>query len=250
MSTSSGIPKFCSNCGRKPTKNRTLNEHTAICSDCTVEIDDNPIAASQANHPSTTYPHPPAPPCDIDDSPTLNNVTFGALNDWLTATYTSHVAHIDQRLTKEINQVKEDVDKTKTDLANTNNELMQLKKNLTDFKRTSNENAAALEQCVRSLEEESKKHKMVSDNNLKYLVNLDRNNRRQNICVFGVPENDLRIDGSTATTDKDKCGVILTYIGVPVLDQATDIFRLGKPTADSKPRPIKLKFPSSEGPKI
>ena len=91
----------------------------------------------------------------------------------------------------------------------------------------------------------------ISDNNLKYLVNLDRNERIQNVCLFGVPEDntDLTIEETTASTDKDKFELILNYISAaPVLNQTTDIFRLGKLTTGNGPRPIKIKFISSEGP--
>ena len=86
--------------------------------------------------------------------------------------------------------------------------------------------------------------KAVGQNNLKYLVNLDRNIRREHIIIFGVPEEgtDLEANDVTAKTDVEKCDFILRHIEVPM--DNVHPFRLGQPTA-GKVRPIKLKCTSS-----
>ena len=191
---------------------------------------------------------PPRPPaCDVDDEETLNNVPFGSLKKWLNDTLSHHVAQIDERLSREIGVVKEDLKSTKAALQETTSEVKKLKKEVTDFKKTSNETVSGVANRVKNLEAEMKNHKTVSDNNLKYLINLDRNDRRKNVILFGVPEvdNDLTVNGNVASTDQKKCELILTYIGVPIIEKVSELFRLGKPV-DDKVRPMKLKFSSSE----
>ena len=39
------------------------------------------------------------------------------------------------------------------------------------------------------INESNKANKKTSENSLKYLINLDRNIRRKNVTLFGVPEN-------------------------------------------------------------
>ena len=187
------------------------------------------------------------PISDIDNLPPL---TEDSLNKPVTAgmmlkIFSEVMKPIHERLDDHEQRIKT-LEQTTT---SSNTEVAQLKSNLSDLKRTTNEHGAGLEVRIKTLETESNKHKTVSDNNLKYLVNLDRNVRRQNVCLFGVPEDntDLTIEGKTASTDKEKCELILTYIGAVVLNQVTDMFRLGK-SAENGPRPIKIKFMSSEGP--
>ena len=68
---------------------------------------------------------------------------------------------------------------------------------------------SAAEACLESQKKEIDKNtesiktgKKVSENNLKYLINLDRNNRRKNVILFGVPEkDDLTIHNESATSD-------------------------------------------------
>ena len=134
--------------------------------------------------------------------------------------------------------MKQELEETKKNVAKLEKELKECKK--------STDKVATIETKVKNLEESSQKQKAVGDNNLKYLINLDRNDRRQNVVVFGVPEDgtDLNIDGSTSNTDKEKLHAILNFIGAQVHNDISAIFRLGKPS-DGKVRPIKAKCTSS-----
>ena len=153
---------------------------------------------------------------------------------------------MDDRLTKEIGAVKEDLQSTKAALAETDQEISKLKKELTEVKKSAQENVSGLDNRVNALEQDAKKQKTVSDNNLKYLINLDRNDRRKNVIIFGVPEDgvNLTIREATATTDDDKCKLLLGFIEAPVYEKVMEMFRLGKAT-EGKVRPIKLKLQSS-----
>jgi hypothetical protein len=195
---------------------------------------------------ATTTTDPPAIPPAANDDDTLNTISFGTLKSWLTATYAQHVAEIDKRLTKEINEVKKDLQVTKNTVATTNTELQKLKSDFTEYKKTTNKSVGSLEQKTTALQDVTTKTKTVCDNNLKYLINLDRNLRRQNVILFGVPEmnTNLCINGEESATDRDKCNAILRYIGTPEISETTEMFRLGKPVP-AKVRPIKIKYSSS-----
>ena len=177
----------------------------------------------------------------------LANVKFGCLKKWFNETLAYHVAQMDDRLTKEIGAMKEDLQTTKAALEDTNSEITKVKKDLAEVKRSTQENVTGLDNRVKNLEADTKKEKMVSDNNLKYLINLDRNDRRKNVIMFGVPEDgvNLTIGDTTAISDDDKCKLLLEYIGAPIIEKVMEMFRLGKAT-EGKVRPIKLKLLSSD----
>ena len=217
--------KFCAICGKKPTSKRSINQSTSRCTDC---------APVQTSASSTT--HTVEPP-QVDDSETLDNVTFGALKAWLTHTNNDLVSQVEQRLTNNINNVRKELEES-------NKKVEKLEKELKEVKK-STEKIPTIEDKVKKLEETSGKQKTVGDNNLKYLINLDRNDRRQNVVIFGVPEDgtDLETNGTLSTTEKDKVDALLDFIGAPA--ETWSFFRLGKPGDDDKIRPIKIKCSSS-----
>ena len=93
--------------------------------------------------------------------------------------------------------------------------------------------------------------KKTTMNNLKYLVNHDRNSRRCNVMLFGVPENeDMMINGIEAAGDKEKIDVLLDYIRVKDDVEILSFARLGKPAEEDeeedKKRPIKIVLKNSE----
>ena len=221
---------FCRLCGKKPTaRGRVIDQVTAVCNECS--------AAGPTNGP--VVPAVVDPP-QVNDTETLSNVTFGALKEWLTYTNNNLVAQVEQRLTEDINKVRTELEDTKSNVSKLQKELEKCKK--------STDKVATIENRVKKLEESSSKQKTVGDNNLKYLINLDRNNRRKNVVIFGVPENgtDLNMNGSLTKTDEEKVDAILSFIGTHVQNEISSSFRLGKPSEDTeKVRPIKAKCSSS-----
>ena len=80
----------------------------------------------------------------------------------------SEVKVVSEKLTDEIKTVKGDSKKIKYDLKSADNIIENLDGNVQITK----------EQII------------ISDNNLKYLINVDRNSRRCNVIIFGVKENE------------------------------------------------------------
>ena len=223
---------FCTQCGKKSTARRAIDQHTSCCSECAPQTVPE-LETEQFAGVST-----PIPPPQVDDNETLNNVTFGALKAWLEYTNNNLVSQVERRLTENINNVKKELDAT-------NKNVEKLEKELKDCKKLM-EKVPKIEDRTKKLEDDSKKQKTVGENNLKYLINLDRNDRRRNVVIFGVPETgtDLVVNEEAASSDKDKFDAILNFISAPVHSDISEIFRLGKPTED-KVRPIKAKCSSS-----
>ena len=217
------MPNFCSNCGKKPTQKRLIDQRTSICTECGPKIA-NVEPTDEAFNNTAALPH-------VDDNETLNNVTFGALKAWMTATNASLVSQFEEKLV----DIKQDLEDTKSKVG-------KLEKDLKECKKTGEESARKLETKTKTLEEDVKKQKTVGENNLKYLINLDRNDRRQNVIIFGVPEEGTHIciNDEEAKTDEEKCNAIFEYIGTPINNDINSIFRLGKPV-EGKVRPIKVK---------
>ena len=68
-------------------------------------------------------------------------------------------------------------------------DIIKLKKDLTDTKcslKSSEDKVNTLTAEVKALQEKANKTQTVSDNNLRYLINGDRDNRKYNILVMGV----------------------------------------------------------------
>ena len=176
---------------------------------------------------------------DIQDDTALSEIKFGDLKTWFRGELRSSIKEI----------VKEEL---KT-------ELDSMKKNVEDVKSLADQNKQStvanstrldkISDDVKTLSQEHKETETMSKNNLKYLVNLDRNERRQNIIIFGVPESELVIDSVTANTDIEKCNVLFWVMNVEdeCRTAVKEIFRLGKITEGDteKRRPLKVKFLSS-----
>ena len=238
-----GIVNFCKNCGKKPLTNgkRIINQLTATCNECAPNNDDETSLNHSINEDEGNSNH------NIDDNETLNNVTFGALKAWLTETNNSLVSQLERKLTAEITKVKEDLETTKTTVSDTKTDLDKLQKEFTKFKTACNTSIKQSDERCKKLEDESKRLKTVSDNNLKYLINSDRNHRRQNIVVMGVPEigSNMEVNGVVCVSDMEKCKGVLDFIETPIFEELKEQFRLGKTITPGKPRPIKLICASS-----
>ena len=137
--------------------------------------------------------------------------------------------------------VAKEVEPIKADIADLKSKYNTISNNLTDAVKKLELKIDNLEKPVTANTETCKANKVVSDNNFKYLTNIDRNNRRKNVVIFGVPENDdLKINDEDASSDGDKCKVILKYLNYE--GEFIDSFRLGLLNEDGRPRPLKVSF--------
>ena len=91
--------------------------------------------------------------------------------------------------------------------------------------------------------------KKLGEENLKYLINLDRNTQRHNVMIFGLPENDDLIVGNDgdetakrATNEMEKVSTVLSHLNSDI-SNITHFHRMGKPGERS--RPVKVVFKSA-----
>ena len=105
----------------------------------------------------------------------------------------------------------------------------------------------ALTSSLESVTEENEQLKKTCANNLKYLVNHDRNARRPNVMVLGLSEDeDLTIGDVTVKEDKQKIEKLLNFIGIKEGDvEIVSFNRLGNSESEGI-RPIKMILKNSE----
>ena len=225
-------PKFCCNCGKKPTKSRSVDATTATCSDCLKNVSDTTATASSQDADLDTP--------EINDDTALSEIRFGELKSWFRGELRDSIRQI----------VKEEM---KSELDSIKKNLGEVKKLADENKQSTSGNSKRIEtvsDSVKTLEQGQKEVENMSKNNLKYLVNLDRNERRQNIIIFGVPESDLIVGNVTADTDLKKCDALFQVMNVDdeCRSAVKDVFRLGAKTDDDagRRRPLKVKFLSSK----
>ena len=129
---------------------------------------------------------------------------FGDLKNWFKTELRGSIKEIvKEELTTQLGQIKKEVNDVKK-------ESEKMKQSVA----SNSTKIANLEEEVKVLKEVKKEEASISKNNLKYLINIDRNERRQNVILFGVPEEDLNINEPTSTTDEEKCMALFTQMGV------------------------------------
>ena len=196
----------CVRCNKKPKKNSKLDENN-VCVECNKKVNI---------------------PGGIDDEKSMGDISFGDFKAWMTNELRALVHEM----------VVEEMTETKKEVEN----LKKKNKELSDQLTAVDNKAAELKKEVAAVKASLKDVKDTTDNNLKYLINVDRNARKHNVILFGVQEEgNLTIGPTTAATDQEKCELLLEYIGCPNTN-IVDSFRLGKEVTPDKPRPIKISF--------
>ena len=205
----------CITCKRNATQKRLLDDNN-VCSDCKVPV--------------------VIPVTQIDESKCMSEITFSEFKSWISSELYGIVLPIIAKELEPKFKVIETLQKENKDLTQKLNDTKsELEKSITEQSK-----------LVKKNTEKGDRTKTTSDNNLKYLVNLDRNIRRQNVVIFGVPENtDLVIGEKTASTDSEKRNLLFDHMGCSNHLTILDSFRLGKGGSD-KPRPLKVTFLSKE----
>lgn len=216
------MPQKCDKCKRQSTKSRLLDANN-ICNECKKDETDNSTEAA---------------PNLGDDTKAMADISFGEFKAWLKYELNNSTRKI----------VREELQATTKELQDLKKEHTELKKKVTDMEKRFEEKFKKLEKDVADANAESNKVKVVSNNNLKYLINHDRNRRKHNVMLFGVKEDeDMKLGEKTGKTDVEKTDLLLDYMGCGKDLGRVDLFRLGQSKgSDKPPRPIKLSFTSKE----
>ena len=149
---------FCKVCGKSDVKTgkhkRTVNEN-AICDRCLVTSENIAIPV-------------------LDESTVIKDISVGEFRLWIqdiiSNTLQSQVAKSAEWFNTELKQVKSELATTKDDLKAAEHKIVELEGNINDLKTKLTHTTTATE------------------NNTKYLINHDRNVRKLNIILFGIPE--------------------------------------------------------------
>ena len=236
----------CKVCKKKTTPKRTLSD--GLCNECIVENNFSANAAAQEKEDVLLKEF-------AEEQVAVGSQSFWSnMKRLLDVKFDNFELKLDQiikhevkeQIAKETTVIKKDVDTQKKDLKKANEEITVLKNKL--------DNAVAK---VNQLEVDCKDFGKVSNNNMKYLINLDRNTRSHNVLIFGLQEerllkipieNENHEAGESNEeafhyhTDQEKIDGVLKYIGLPSASKFISSYtRLGKDEGNTN-RPLKIVF--------
>ena len=117
----------------------------------------------------------------LNPDSTLGEISFREFTAWFKHELLDDV--VQRKVDESTKDIKKDVDANKTSITSANDKIKTLEAKVDTL-------TANLKEVV----EENKRLKKTGENNLKYLVNLDRNTRRSNVILFGLSETeDLKL---------------------------------------------------------
>ena len=211
------MPGHCTECGRKSTKSgsRTVSEQTKICNEC------QPHDISNGNRTVT-----------IDPNSKLSDLSFKEFTDW----FKTEVEEVVKKKVDEATiEMRKDLEDTKKSVKTAHEKVTEL-----------NTKVDTLRTNLKEVTEENSNLRKISGNNLKYLLNMDRNIRRSNVILFGVSETEDLV--MVAKGDDEKIEMLLSFIGVHNEVDIRCHTRLGKKTDDDQDqrRPLKIEMKNSE----
>ena len=209
----------CITCKKNATKNRVLSDGVSFeCNNKEIEIDyDNA-------------------PCNPDDA--LGTIKFKDFVEWMLSVFVKCV----KSSTEDVTEYKKKLDDTRKELAETKKELGTAKADI-----------QLLETKVKQLTKDQEKNDKCSRDNLRYLINHDRNVRQKNILLFGLPDDHtIKLAGENFESDQNAFNHILGKLNITEEIEISDLFRLGKKDAaeEQKSRPLKICFTSSNAAKL
>ena len=215
----------CRNCGKKETRTSTIYKFTGICQKCAA------VAAAAAGATPQQ-----GEPVAIDDNAKLSDIPFHQFKLWIQYVIKDT---IQAELKTALDQCSKDIAAVKKDLGEEKRKVVTLTTQVNEMKTQ-----------VAELEKEQKKTKEVGEAHLKYLINSDRNARKQNVIIFGLPENDDLVvenedeeDSVHAANDDEKVSAVLSQLQSDI-SKTSYFHRLGKP--GDNPRPVKVYFISQK----
>ena len=216
----------CVGCGKKATKSgsRTVDQRTHKCTECEEipPLEENDEENGVDSDLSTVNP----------DSK-LSELTVRDFERYFQRGLDTKIQKKVENATKEF---KKEIDALKTSVKKVNEENTALKGEV-----------KKLQENVKTLSSEKDKLTKTCANNLKYLVNHDRNTRRSNVMLLGLSESEnLLIQNRNSTTDQEKVDSIFDFIGVDRNQvEVVSFFRLGAEGGEGI-RPIKLQLKTGE----
>ena len=214
----------CGQCKKDANRKRILTN--GVCNECTEK---QPIDYDDA-------------PCNPND--TLGTIKFKDFVEWMLVVFAKHVK---DSVTAELAECKKELAETKRNLAETQKELALAKADI-----------GLISGKLKALSADHEKTKKCTNDNLRYLINHDRNVRQKNVLLFGLPDVDeIKLGNDTFESDRAAVEHIFEKLEVADDVELTEFFRLGKKVLQNteeeeepKPRPVKICFKSSNMAKV
>ena len=230
------VYEYCTECGRKATKRRTINQISKICNECS---NDDPNAATEQvdeEHRRLSTIH------EKSDS----NSEHEVLNQDITST-SDYWTNMDRLLDKkfknfeesfketimgEVKQITEPITKEVSELKTENKKL---KTEITMLKAKEKDHGEKLEKVEKVLKEHQKT-----------LAYNDKGARSKRLILAGVPEEDTQINGTTMKNDREKVMKVLEILNTTV--STVSMRRIGKKGqgAVKRPRYLLLDFANAD----
>ena len=148
--------------------------------------------------------------------------------------------------------MKEDLKTTFSEVVNSEFKLLikplqdEIKSTKTELKTVSaNKEINDMKSKLHNVVNECEKENKITSDNLKYLINSDRNVRQYNLLVLGLPESDVLIlEGNGFSSDIDIVNYLFETRSIDGNVVVTDIIRLGKldTSENIRHQPIKLRL--------
>ena len=146
----------------------------------------------------------------INPNSTLGEISFEKYQEWFETKMSqvkveirSEVSQIKEELIQKNTELKKEVDKQRKDLDKANKDITVLRSRV-----------QLLEEKVEDVEKKNSNTSTISNNNLKYIINMDRERRSNNIMLFGLKEKEtLKINDVELKGDKEKVNGILNFMG-------------------------------------
>lgn len=210
--------------------------NNGVCKNCrdSIENDNGNLIPGITNE---EFDNLPDLPNNWLDEP-IHNLKGGHILKILLLGNNAFTARIDE-IEKASKKIGKELEATKKSLALATKDITELKTKV-----------ASLTNTLVETKKERDELKTTGVNNLKYLINLDRNVRRSNVILLGVPEDhNLVIGENEAEEEKEKIDVLLDHIKVKNKVEILSHFRLGKKherLGEDPKRPIKIVLKNSE----
>lgn len=208
----------CDKCRKNANKTRILTD--GVCNECsTKSIIDYEGA-----------------PCDPNDA--LGTIKFKDFVEWMVGVFAKHVK---DSVTAELADCKKDLAAAKKDLVTVQKELATVKTDLNNVQTK-----------LKTLTNQQENTSKCTKDNLRYLINHDRNTRQRNVLIFGLPDDDeISLGDETFDSDREAIEHIFEKLEVEEKVELTEFFRLGKKDlhndgeGEPKARPVKILFKTS-----
>ena len=230
--SASKVSKFCSECGKKATRTRTIDQTSKLCEECSnqANLDTN---SEEDRRLSMIKEHEAENSESEVISQELSNNSkdyWANMNKLLDVKFKSFEQSFKDSLMTEVKQITDPIAKEVKELKTENNKL---KTEITLLKAKGNEHGEKMDKVEKTLKEHQKT-----------LAQNDKSARYKRLILAGMPEEEVEINGNKLNNDREKVLEVLKIMKLEI--NSVNVRRIGKKDqgAEKRPRYIMLEFSS------